>query len=83
MTSGNIRKRGAKSWRIKYEIGRDPVTGKRRTAYETVKGTKKDAQTVLAKRLTEVAEGEFVSSSPTTVADYARHWLSAIAPAKA
>ncbi len=81
--SSKPQNRGTNSWRIKYEIGRDPVTGKRRTAFETVKGTKKDAQTVLAKRMTEMAEGEFVSPSKLTVADYARHWLNTIAPAKA
>jgi integrase len=80
--SGNITRRGEKSWRIKYEIGRDPVTGKRRSQFETVRGTKKDAQALLAKRVTELAEGEFIARSAATVAEYARHWLATVAPAK-
>ena len=43
--SGNITRRGTHSWRLKFEGGeRDTVTGKRRTRYVTVRGTKKDAQ---------------------------------------
>lgn len=81
--SGNITRRGEKSWRIKYEIGRDPTTNKRQSQFETVRGTKKDAQTVLSKRLTEVAEGEFIERSAATLAEYARHWLKTIAPVNA
>jgi integrase len=70
--SGNITRRGEKSWRIKYEIGRDHVTGKRRSQFETVHGTKKDAQTFLSKRLTEVAESKFVEPNKKTVAEFVR-----------
>lgn len=70
--NGNITRRGEKSWRIKYEIGRDSVTGKRRSQFETVRGTKKDAQTLLSKRLTEVAECKFVEPSKKTVAEFVR-----------
>jgi hypothetical protein len=43
--TGNVTRRGAHSWRLKFEGGeRNPVTGRRRTRYVTVKGTKKAAQ---------------------------------------
>lgn len=82
MSSGSITRRGKSSWRIKFDIGRDPVTGKRRTQYLTVRGTKKDAQRELTKRLSEVDGGLYVERSTVTLAEYARHWCQSIAPAK-
>ena len=68
---GNITRRGKASWRIKFDAGTDE-TGKRLIEYETIRGTKKDAQEILAKRLVEVADGKIVRRSSETVADYAR-----------
>ena len=44
-------------------------------------GTKRDAQTELAKRLTELAHGRYVPPTVETVETYARHWIENIAPA--
>jgi integrase len=74
--SGNITRRGAHSWRLKFEAGeRDPATGKRRTRYATVRGTKKDAQRELIRHLAEVEAGIAVDPSKITVAEYVRGWL--------
>lgn len=73
---GSITRRGKNSWRLKYEGGdRDPVTGKRRTRYLTVRGTKKTAQVELTRLLAEVDNGTAIEPSKTTVADYMRTWL--------
>lgn len=80
---GNITKRGKASWRLKFDLGRDPVTGERLTEYVTVRGTKKEAERELNRLLNQYEEGSYVLKSDDTVTDYARHWLSAIAPAKA
>ena len=80
--TGNITRRG-RSWRIKFDVGHDPATGRRRYHTETVRGTKADAVTVLARRIAERGEGQLVQRSTVTIADYAQHWLTAIAPAKA
>jgi integrase len=80
---GNITRRGKSSWRIKFEIGHDPLTGKRKVHTETVHGTKADAVTLLSKRLAERGENRLIERSAITVAQYARHWLVTIAPAKA
>ena len=80
---GNITRRGKASWRLKFDLGTDPATGKRLTQYATVRGTKKDAERELNKQLAQVDEGSFVERSATTVAEYARHWQTAIAAAKA
>ncbi len=73
---GNITRRGANSWRLKFEAGaRDPVTGKRRTRFVTVRGTKKAAQAELIRLLAEVGDGTAVDPSKITVAEYVRGWL--------
>jgi Site-specific recombinase XerD len=72
---GNITKRGERSWRVKFDVGRDPVTGRRLTRYVTVKGTKKDAQQELTRLLSRVDEGSYVDPTKMTVAEYLRHWL--------
>ncbi|MCO6050642.1 site-specific integrase [Mesorhizobium sp. RP14(2022)] len=81
--TGSITKRGERSWRLKFDRGTDPETGKRRTVYVTVKGTKKEAQAELIRQLNQVDEGSFVAKSGSTVGEYADHWLTSIAPAKA
>lgn len=83
MARGNITKRGERSWRLKFEIGSDPVTGERRSQFVTVRGTKREAEAELARRLAAVEEGSNVLASADTVAAYARHWLADIAPSKA
>jgi len=51
---GNITRRGKSSWRLKYDVGTD---SDRQIAYVTVRGTRKQAEAELAKRLNELAEG--------------------------
>ena len=46
-----------------------------------MRGTKKDAETALAKRLTEISDGRYVPRTVETVGSYALHWLDHIAPA--
>lgn len=82
MARGNITKRGANSWRLKFSLGPDPVTGARRNQFVTVRGTKKQAQAELTKRLAEVDEGSYVERNSTTLAQYARHWITSIASAR-
>lgn len=80
---GNITRRGKASWRLKFDLGTDPATGKRNTQLVTVRGTKKQAEAELNKRLNQIEEGTFVEKSGATVAEYARHWIETIAPSKA
>jgi integrase len=74
---GSITRRGAHSWRLKFEAGeRDPVTGKRRTRYITIRGTRREAQAELVKRLAEVEHGGAVDPSRITIGQYLAQWLS-------
>jgi integrase len=76
--SGNITRRGAHSWRLKFEGAEpEPATGKRTTRYVTVRGTKKDAQRELTRLLAEVENGTAVDPSRVTIAEYLREWLQA------
>jgi integrase len=73
---GNITRRGRNSWRLKFEAGGcDPLTGKRRTGYVTVRGTKKKAQAELIRLLATVENRTVVEPSKVTLTDYVRAWL--------
>lgn len=73
---GNITRRGEKSWRIKFDKGRDPVTRKRIIEYVTVRGTKRDAQAKLNDLLSAVNNGTYVEKTKVTVADHMRARLA-------
>jgi integrase len=76
IVTGNITRRGAHSWRLKYEAAeRDPATGRRNTRTLTIRGTKKTAQGELTRLLAEVDRGISVDPSKVTVAEYLRAWL--------
>ena len=51
--SGSIRSRSKGSWELKFEAGVDPATGKRKTVYRTVKGTKRQAEAKLVELQSE------------------------------
>jgi len=76
---GNITRRGKNSWRIKFDIGRDPITGKRETRFVTVRGTRKDAERELTRLLGANDGGVFVETTKTTVGAYLDHWLDNVA----
>jgi integrase len=46
---GNITRRGKASWRIKFDLDNDPVTGERRTRVVTVRGKRQDAERELTR----------------------------------
>jgi integrase len=73
---GNITRRGKSSWRLKFDVGTDTVSGKRRTRYVTVRGKRQDAERELARLLNEAHNGTLIEPSKVTVAEYMRAWLS-------
>lgn len=71
--SGHIRRRGERSWELKFELGpRAPGTGKRQIRYRSFKGTKRAAQVKLAELVTAANHGSYVEPTKTTVADFVR-----------
>ena len=75
MAQGHIRPQGDGSWEIKFDLGRDPLTGRRITKYVTFRGTKRKAQEELTRLLGRRNEGSYVEPTKMTVAQYLNHWL--------
>ena len=71
---GSIQKRTKDTWRLVYDVGRDH-NGKRRQKAVTFKGSKREAETEVARLVTEYENGGFVEPHKLTVADYLEHWL--------
>ena len=72
---GGIRKRGKNSYTIFISLGKDPVTGKYNYHWQTVKGTKKEAEKQRTELLHQLDSGAFIRPSKTTFAEYLERWL--------
>jgi integrase len=81
--SGHIRQRSPGSWEIRYSIGVDPVTGRRKTATATVKGSRRDAEKELRRLLHSVDTGEHIDPSRMTVGEFLTQWLASVRPSVA
>jgi integrase len=73
---GHIRQRGQRSWELKFDLGRDPVSGKRISRYVNFRGTKREAQAELNRLLSRRNEGTYIDPTKMTVAEYLAHWLA-------
>jgi integrase len=73
---GHIRQRGERSWELKFDLGRDPLTGKRLSRYVTFQGTKREAQAELNRLLNQRNEGTYVDPTKMSVAEYLEHWFA-------
>lgn len=78
MAKGHIRHRGNHSWELKFDAGRDPGTGRRKTHYISFKGTKRDAQTKLAELIAAVGNNSYIGPSKLLVGEHVNarieHW---------
>jgi hypothetical protein len=72
---GSVVRRGRHSWRIKFDL--DRAGGARETKYVTVKGTRKQAESELARLLTAADGGTLVEPSKQTVAEFVRERVEA------
>src|SRR6266404_6369383 len=75
MTAGHIRQRSPGSWELRYTLGVDPATGKRKAATATVRGSRKDAERELRKRLVAIDKGDRVDPTKMSVGDWFDRWL--------
>lgn len=73
--TGNVRQRAPGSWTLTFARSPDPVTGRRRQGYATVRGTKKQALIRLAELQIEAHHGDYQRPSRMSVGDYLREWL--------
>jgi len=72
---GHIVKRYKSSYSVVLNLGVDPVTGRRKQQWISVKGTKKDAEKKLAELLHQLDAGTFMKPGKTTVAEFLEKWL--------
>jgi len=72
---GHIKKRSKNSYSIVIDLGNDPLTGKRQQKWQTVHGTKKDAERALNKVLSNLDDGLFTCQTKITVAEFLLQWL--------
>jgi Phage integrase, N-terminal SAM-like domain len=63
-----------RSFGLKFDTGRDPVTRKRRIRYATFRGSKRGAETELARLITEHTTGASIDPSKITVSDFLVRW---------
>ena len=70
---GHIRRRGARSWELKFDVGVD-AKGNRKTRYSSFKGTKRDAEIELARLVAQNASGEGIDPSKVTVLEFLERW---------
>lgn len=73
--SGSIRRRGERSWELKVELERDPITGKRQRRFHSFKGTKREAQVELTRLLASRVDGSYVDPTKTSIAEFLDRWL--------
>jgi integrase len=77
MSQGHIRPQGEGSWQLKFDLGRDPVTGKRKSKFVTFRDNKRQAQAELTRLLAQRDAGSYVDPTKMTLAEYLNHWLAA------
>src|SRR5438270_13678785 len=75
--SGHIRERSPGSFELRYALGTDPATGKRKLATVTVRGTRKEAERELRRLLRALDTGEHIDPNRITVREWLTTWLDA------
>jgi integrase len=73
--TGHIRERSPGSFELRYPLGTDAATGKRRIATATVRGSRKDAEKELRRVLRSLDTGEHVDPNRITVREWLTTWL--------
>ena len=77
-STGHIRQRSSGSFELRYSLGTEPATGKRRIATTTVRGTRKDAEKELRRLLRALDTGEHVDPTRMTTKRWLETWLSTV-----
>jgi integrase len=71
---GSARERSAGVWELRVELGRDAITGRRRQLSQTFHGGKREADSALAKLITDAGKGAFAGTD-ARVSDLLDRWL--------
>src|SRR5262245_10733654 len=76
---GHVQRRGKHSWRLKWDLSRDPRTGIRITKQKTVIGTKREAEAELARVLGSIQAGRYIDPTKMTVGELLAKWRDDVA----
>ena len=78
--TGHIRERSPGSYELRYSLGINPATGRRKIATATVRGSRKDAERELRKRLVAVDKGDRIDPTKITAGEWFDRWLAITRP---
>ncbi len=73
--TGSIRQRSDGSFEIRYSLGTDPLTGKRKRIYKTVSGNYEAAKKELRRLLRTIDTSEHVEATKVKVGVFLTQWL--------
>src|SRR6476660_5309733 len=73
MSAGHVRRRGERSWELKFDVGTD-ASGQRQIRYHSFKGTKREAKAELTRLLASTNAGTYVDPDKTTVREFLTRW---------
>jgi integrase len=76
---GHVHRRGT-GWGYVVDVGRDPVTGRRRQRTKSGFKTKREAEEAVRVVLDEVRTGAYVQPSTDTLGEYLAGWLERVKP---
>jgi len=76
--TGHMRERSPGSWELRYSLGADPATGKRRMATTTVKGNRRTAEKELRRLLRTLDDGSHVDPTRMSVRQWLEQWLETV-----
>ena len=74
MVKGYIRKKSPGSFQVSIDAGRDPATGARKQIWETIKGTREDAERRLAEIAASLDQGGFIKHSRISLGEWLLDW---------
>ncbi len=74
---GSLRQISKNMWQVRLDLGRDPITGKRRRIARNVRGAKADARRVRNQMLKEYENGIQVDKSKVTLSEFIGIWADA------
>ncbi|HJV17251.1 MAG TPA: Arm DNA-binding domain-containing protein [Bacillales bacterium] len=64
------------TWSFTVDVGKDPLTGKRKRAFGSGFKTKQEAEAAVAAIITDVNQGTFIKESEILFKDWVNDWLS-------
>ena len=76
--SGHIRQRSPGTFEIRYNLGNDPLTGKRKVATSTFKGTYDEAKGELYRLLKAARENGCVEPTKVKIKEFLEQWIETI-----